>query len=580
MATTGELAALTKRITDAVASRADRRILETAQALLDIIHGAEDGEVSAWLEGLQRQAGYVNALCAAEGVLLRELPTNAPTLGDALEDWYDEGDYDRTYEAFEEAEAHMSAKAPGRAAPKLTRIYATKDEQATAFTIQVRMGGVPSDPDATVFWTELRSERSHPVAFAISSVVFSDKVDFRAERPPAPPAPGPLDRFHPERFATYHPSARTLHSMGRAMAQQPDKQLNQSDFQKIAQVIIGDAQSLLRNIPLREHGRNHLGSAPVTQAASLMSHIVQWTACGRQIFDLPPGLVERFLATDVDDVPLSLLRFPFPAFYIHWGKDVGIELEPGWYADGAYVNTCSPGVLQLVVTSVPDDSDALRWWSLKGEPYYYQAFDQHTLGMDVGTAVDTVLANELADLRRRASEHAMDLDAMLRDMIQSGEVDPAAASLHVEDVSARTAQQHIHRLTARHASYVRSLKLVINALCYLTAYPEDNEAAYPASAPLELVRIAASTDYKIAKRARGKLGELGYIPIHICGRELERQHAAAEGGHSVRAHWRRGHWRRQAHGEGRALRKLIWLMPVMVGRDDQAERPGHLYLVS
>ena len=48
----------------------------------------------------------------------------------------------------------------------------------------------------------------------------------------------------------------------------------------------------------------------------------------------------------------------------------------------------------------------------------------------------------------------------------------------------------------------------------------------------------------------------------------------------VRAHWRRGHWRRPPYGEGRALRKLIWVMPMLVGAGDKDEPLGHLYLVS
>lgn len=33
----------------------------------------------------------------------------------------------------------------------------------------------------------------------------------------------------------------------------------------------------------------------------------------------------------------------------------------------------------------------------------------------------------------------------------------------------------------------------------------------------------------------------------------------------VRVHWRRGHWRNHAHGQGRLLRKLLWIEPMLVG---------------
>jgi hypothetical protein len=39
-------------------------------------------------------------------------------------------------------------------------------------------------------------------------------------------------------------------------------------------------------------------------------------------------------------------------------------------------------------------------------------------------------------------------------------------------------------------------------------------------------------------------------------------------------HWRRGHWRHQAHGEGRALRKDIWIEPMLVGTNNH-NTPTH-----
>lgn len=47
-----------------------------------------------------------------------------------------------------------------------------------------------------------------------------------------------------------------------------------------------------------------------------------------------------------------------------------------------------------------------------------------------------------------------------------------------------------------------------------------------------------------------------------------RERAAGESGTgraTVRPHWRRGHLRNQAYGEARALRKILWIEPVLVG---------------
>ena len=87
-------------------------------------------------------------------------------------------------------------------------------------------------------------------------------------------------------------------------------------------------------------------------------------------------------------------------------------------------------------------------------------------------------------------------------------------------------------------------------------------------------------------RARSQLAALGYVPVLLCGQQVEEQRqrigasTSPGAGHPV-THWRRGHWRNQAHGPGRSLRKLIWVMPMRVGYNQPDEpESGHLYRVS
>lgn len=84
-------------------------------------------------------------------------------------------------------------------------------------------------------------------------------------------------------------------------------------------------------------------------------------------------------------------------------------------------------------------------------------------------------------------------------------------------------------------------------------------------------------------RAKSKLTALGYVPVHICGKRVaeQRTHQGIPAHGHVATHWRRGHWRNQVHGPARSLRKLIWVMPVVVG-SKHADEPeaGHVYLVS
>lgn len=572
----------TRRLTLAAGSRGSAVILVEAKALLDTLAQASEESVSQWLVSLRNQPGTIAALCTAERALLSDATTAAfDSLGEFLEAWVDFDILDWAQEADEAADDYTEGTAPERRGAHVLRIYAPSHVAADAAVVQLRMRIHPNPLADSMLWSERPIGESDPVALAVALATIDNAVEYVSSPRPPLLRHGPLDRFHPERFLTHHPGARALGTLARALTREQRSGLTMDEYTRIQDTVAKDLNAQLFELPLVERsGLPSLGMAPVAQAGSLAAHLVMWMTAGRQIYDLPPALVERFKQTDVDDVPLPLIKFPYAGLYLYWGPQADLELEPGWLVDGAYVMTCVPGVLQLVVTAAPTDPMDGAWWPVKGEPYYFQAFEKDTLGMDVGTAVDTVLSKELAELRQRIAKPAMDVDATIHEMVASGEVDPASAPRHVEDVSARTASQELDRVSRRHAVYVASLKLVVNGLCYLTAYPEDSVAEFPAGAPQHLVKAAESSDFKTAKSARGRLAELGYLPVHLCGQELASMNATHVPEGHVRAHWRRGHWRRQPYGEGRALRKLIWVMPMLVGAGEKDEPLGHVYLVS
>lgn len=134
--------------------------------------------------------------------------------------------------------------------------------------------------------------------------------------------------------------------------------------------------------------------------------------------------------------------------------------------------------------------------------------------------------------------------------------------------------------TKRFPVYRESLRLIVNALCFITAYPEDIEVQWPQATPKKLLSKTVGT-FRESRRTKSKLASLGYIPIHLCGLKI-RKIAAEESAFPkkpIQGHWRRGHWRNQAHGPKLQLHKLIWIMPVMVNTTDEPAM-GHLYLAS
>lgn len=86
------------------------------------------------------------------------------------------------------------------------------------------------------------------------------------------------------------------------------------------------------------------------------------------------------------------------------------------------------------------------------------------------------------------------------------------------------------------------------------------------NAPNETVRIGGG----IMREAREKKGRKGarkamWSPIILDLAEKPQGEDGESTGAGVRLHWRRGHFRRQAHGTGRAQRKMIWIKPHKVG---------------
>lgn len=538
-----------------------------AKAISAALETLDGQALDAALARLATQPGWMEQLAAAQAALRA---ANAPLL---LSDHPDR------------AQAHtrcLAAVALARAKAAGGRVFGLHrwHPETAAHTIEVRLIFAGREQLGSFCWEIVDLQGIRPLVAHLELATMLDQVEYRLEARPPLDTPGPLDRYHPERFRGIH---RYVDQMGPSVAHlyRPTSQDEYTHaHERLAALTIEAFNRRLRLLPqaVFDHEPPR-GSVPITQAMSLASHGAIFRTFGRQIFDLPPALVERFRETDVDDVPLSMLQLPYEGFYLYWGTQADLELEPGWKVEGAYISGQLPQLLQVLVTCSPDDPGRNSWWPIYPEPYYYQAFEAEHLAKDVGTAVDEVLAADSQLLREKVKNG-------LGPGLAEAVADHDAADLpDIVDISPITSAAALAALERRHATYVQALRLVVNALCYLTAYPGDLEAAYSDEAPRDLVRATLSPDVRIAKRARDRLAQLGYVPIHLCGKELANlpDSVAVGIGQTRRAHWRRGHWRRQPYGEGRLLRKLIWVMPMVVApnnRPDGDEPPGHLYLVS
>jgi len=397
-----------------------------------------------------------------------------------------------------------------------------------------------------------------------------------------PPRPLPTWKYHPERFKGTMPFAEPITLIGRQCKGNPT-------VDTLNQLVEAwqDADShgfAARPLRARVHSPTR-NSRRLFRIHDMLMFYAVFSANGRQIFDIPTKLGEMFRRTDVDDITAESIKVPYPGIYLHFGPQPDLAFEPGWTPEGAYVYDMqgswdSERVLQFCVVSAPSSLEDYREFDINIEPVYTQSIGPKEMKMTLGEAVEIVLAEKLNELRKQVTEEPM---AKLDD-----ETKQLAAEHGVQLVSgqARLAAQELDAMAPQHKSYLEMLKLIVNSLAYLTAYPKDIETQWPANTPAHLLKDLSKTDNRNERqRIQSKLASQGFTPVHICGRrlagELELQAAANSSGerHSA-AHWRRGHWRRQPHGPQNALRKLVWLLPTLVNPGKAADEvPGHLYLV-
>lgn len=391
------------------------------------------------------------------------------------------------------------------------------------------------------------------------------------------PQTQPTWKYHPERFAALMPFAPVVAKVGRqAQGLLSVEQLNEL----AAAWQAADGYSIAAR-PLRERiASKSRNSRRMFELVDLLVFNASFCGSGRQIFDVAPELVEMFKHTDVDEVITNQIKVPYSTVYLHFGPQPEWTWEEGWTPEGAYVTKIDdeagePQVLQICLVCAPADLADYSRFDINIEPVYTQALGPEHVNLPIGKAVEAVLDAKMAELRRQVSEEPL--------ANPHEEIKQLAAEQGIElrSVQATRAKEELATIARRHEVYLAALKLIINSLAFLTAYPEDSQSDWSRTLPADLAKGLSAPSSKVRVRTQSKLSAMGYSRVTLCGRKAVSGLAApAAGGGTVAAHWRRGHWRQQAYGPQSSLRKLVWVLPVMVNAGKAlTDAPGHIYAV-
>lgn len=378
-------------------------------------------------------------------------------------------------------------------------------------------------------------------------------------------------RYHPERFRTLHPLARKIATI--YQTSNGTGIPTYATLEKIMNLIVKTYNETITELPFDLRPDNLKG---MYNYADVAMHYAAFCTFGRQIFHFNPEIAEQFRKTDIDEVRLDSLKFPYEVFYMSFGKQSDLNLwNEGCFVDGAYIsmfNTKDAG-LQILLTTARENiaSDNLSRkfnWILQPEKHYYLALPMEDLSQSIITVVEKALTEEMEDRKKSVQNQPPILDV------------PGKIVINRRPESIKTEMRELEK---GYTVFREALRLIINGLCYISAYPEDIETKWTDDAPLSLLeKLQKAKKPKEVKNTTLKLASMGYTKIHFCGKAFERlDRDSLPTGKEVMAHWRRGHWRNQVCGPKLTSRRLIWIMPVIVRKDKATDlqEKGHIYYI-
>jgi hypothetical protein len=293
---------------------------------------------------------------------------------------------------------------------------------------------------------------------------------------------------------------------------------------------------------------------------------------GRRIFDLNDSLVEMLHHTDFNNIPVSFLNSPFDCYYIHFGTHSWLKTESGLLIDGVYVeHSVEHKIIQFCFTTSPSCIEDVYCWEKKPDESLTISISGDDYDLTLDKALESVLESRRLSIMEKMSQGDRDATAEMREAIINEGEDLELLDGHTIIINDKTNASYMMDSLERTTSSMRAgLALVANAMCYLTAYPDDIDLDWATGTPRSLTEKAQKGHPKIKESTLSKLNSMGYRKVYLCGKKLNTGPADSEstgeggGSHSKRRHWRRLHWRLQPYGKGRELRRAVLIAPTLI----------------
>ena len=142
---------------------------------------------------------------------------------------------------------------------------------------------------------------------------------YTAGKKPKPFSPCKLFQYHPERykqsrhfFSEQQEKLASIIDMNRGGLKNESAV---SKFQEVMTATYTEMNERGSRFPIKGRDDSRGATFIMDSELSLMQNMSRFYTCGRQIMDINPDLVTMFKHTDVNDIPVNLIRLPYTTQY-------------------------------------------------------------------------------------------------------------------------------------------------------------------------------------------------------------------------------------------------------------------------
>lgn len=386
--------------------------------------------------------------------------------------------------------------------------------------------------------------------------------------------------FHPLRYPKSRPFSKSLFKKYMTIDVHDPKWLNEQmgDFVQIFNTEIQNYPQPLRRGMIEKHIGNQTDI--LSQELTLFLEILKFRNRGKNIFYFPSGISSLFKQTDVTEISIGNIKFPYKTFYIAFGPqnefDIGTIGNEGYFFDGAYIDLLDETTLTIRLTSARKDRDykiETNWFKYPDSLFWISLKFENT-------------QEKLIQAINRFIEGEKESFENWDEKPRTFEIDGREIETNPLKNSDPQRQKRINRIVNNSEKFKDIAKLIFNAICYLTFEEKEITETYLDNPPITLTdKLEKSKKKRDKQNAEEKLKKGGYSKIKICGQTISSQYLAnnIETGKELSTHWRRGHWRNQPFGKNLTelkQTKMIWIRPTLVRKDKGEPQQGHIYTIT